>query len=740
MLFKKSLKKLTSVAVAIAIFGGMTMSDVEAANKAVNIPSKSAFKHTSIIGNNRADTSNIIISNSKETNNFILVNQYSGLSYALMNSANAAKTGSYIVPVNDGSIPKEHQYFSASDESVMNLKLSGNSSSFKGSFINDLSGTYANVEKNISNNLSRASVDNLNNNFSSASTVFIVNGDKGLADAMSIAPVSYRDKTPILFTTKDGNKIDGYSKKSGVNYVVVGGNKVVSDSLAKEYNATRLAGDTRYETNKAVLDRYYPNRDVAYFTNGDTLVDALSSVHMTKYDGIVPGDTRYETNKAVLDRYYPNRDVAYFTNGDTLVDALSSVHMTKDDGIVLVNNKKNHNLISNIDTYQIGGVEGYEFKYKNENGKFAGVSKVSAKKKTPVNNAATRYKVYQHKINIENVTGSHVSYPNDDMKTVINAILNGEDIVNLGVEGYEFKYKNENGKFAGVSKVSAKKKTPVNNAATRYKVYQHKINIENVTGSHVSYPNDDMKTVINAILNGEDIVNLSIERFDRAHGILCSGKAYPEIGYYDIENGSKTYIANPDPEYAGKLTRYRNEIKNAHGILCSGKAYPEIGYYDIENGSKTYIANPDPEYAGKLTRYRNEIKNALSSMNLYCSNDDMIRQINEYICNTYSYKVINGSSFDMINNYEGQCMHYAFLFNNMCAAVGIDMDYVTGDAVNGYHAWNRGTFDGKIYYFDITWNDPLGTDTFREDYLWLEKNPHLNIINVQDDDYTMFED
>ena len=569
MLFKKSLKKLTSVAVAIAIFGGMTMSDVEAANKAVNIPSKSAFKHTSIIGNNRADTSNIIISNSKETNNFILVNQYSGLSYALMNSANAAKTGSYIVPVNDGSIPKEHQYFSASDESVMNLKLSGNSSSFKGSFINDLSGTYANVEKNISNNLSRASVDNLNNNFSSASTVFIVNGDKGLADAMSIAPVSYRDKTPILFTTKDGNKIDGYSKKSGVNYVVVGGNKVVSDSLVKEYNATRLSGDTRYETNKAVLDRYYPNRDVAYFTNGDTLVDALSSVHMTK-----------------------------------------------DDGIVLVNNKKNHNLISNIDTYQIGGVEGYEFKYKNENGKFAGVSKVSAKKKTPVNNAATRYKVYQHKINIENVTGSHVSYPNDDMKTVINAIL-----------------------------------------------------------------------------NGEDIVNLSIERFDRAHGILCSGKAYPEIGYYDIENGSKTYIANPDPEYAGKLTRYRNEIKNA-----------------------------------------------LSSMNLYCSNDDMIRQINEYICNTYSYKVINGSSFDMINNYEGQCMHYAFLFNNMCAAVGIDMDYVTGDAVNGYHAWNRGTFDGKIYYFDITWNDPLGTDTFREDYLWLEKNPHLNIINVQDDDYTMFED
>ena len=565
MLFKKSLKKLTSAAVAIAIFGGMTMSDVEAANKAVNIPSKSAFKHTSIIGNNRADTSNIIISNSKETNNFILVNQYSGLSYALMNSANAAKTGSYIVPVNDGSIPKEHQYFSASDESVMNLKLSGNSSSFKGSFINDLSGTYANVEKNISNNLSRASVDNLNNNFSSASTVFIVNGDKGLADAMSIAPVSYRDKTPILFTTKDGNKIDGYSKKSGVNYVVVGGNKVVSDSLVKEYNATRLSGDTRYETNKAVLDRYYPNRDVAYFTNGDTLVDALSSVHMTK-----------------------------------------------DDGIVLVNNKKNHNLISNIDTYQIGGVEGYEFKYKNENGKFAGVSKVYAKKKTPVNNAATRYKVYQHKINIENVTGSHVSYPNDDMKTVINAILNHE------------KY-----------------------------------------------------------------INLEWERFNNVYNTLLSSNAAPKR------------------------------------MGCS------------EQGNRLQITKEDTEYIRKLTKYRNEINRALSSMNLYCSNDEMIRQINKYICETYSYKVINGDSFDMTENYEGQCMHYALLFNNMCAAVGIDMDYVTGQANNGYHGWSRATFDGQMYYFDITWNDPIGSNTVREKYLWLEENPHLSIESVRDDNYTL---
>ena len=107
MSFKRNFKKLTSFAVAVAIFGGMMVSDVEATNKGINIPSNSAFKHTAIIGNNRADTSNIIISNSNETNNYILVNQYDGLSYALMNSANAAQTDSYICLLYTSPSPRD---------------------------------------------------------------------------------------------------------------------------------------------------------------------------------------------------------------------------------------------------------------------------------------------------------------------------------------------------------------------------------------------------------------------------------------------------------------------------------------------------------------------------------------------------------------------------------------------------------------------------------------------------------
>ena len=131
-----------------------------------------------------------------------------------------------------------------------------------------------------------------------------------------------------------------------------------------------------------------------------------------------------------------------------------------------------------------------------------------------------------------------------------------------------------------------------------------------------------------------------------------------------------------------------SRIGEVEGMLISSYSDPDVSYGYSWNDDKCYIDQNDYEYVRKLKAYRNEIKRALSSMNLYCSNDEMIRQINQYICETYSYKVINGKSFDMTENYEGQCMHYSMLFNNMCAAVGIDMDYVEGDTIRGPHGWN----------------------------------------------------
>lgn len=557
-------RRMTSVVVVLAIMVGISISDVNAADKDIIVSSRTSCGHTSMIGSNRSETSNIIISNSKEVSNYILVNQYDGLPYALMNSANAARIGAYILPVNNDSIPKQQQYFLASDESIVKLKLVGNSSSFKNEFTNELSSTYLNVENNIADNISKASVDNLNRNFSNSNTVFIVNGTNGLADAMSIAPVSYRDQIPILFTTNDGKKIDGYTKKNGVKYIAIGGNQVISDSLVKEYNATRIYGATRYETNKAVLAKYYPNRDIAYFTNGDTLVDALSSVHMTK-----------------------------------------------DDGIVLLNHKKNHDLISNIDTYQIGGIAGYEFNYKNENGKFANVSKVSAKKKNPVNNSTTKDKVYQHKINLDNIISER--YTCYQEKKYVTMIIN-----NIKNNNYTFDLESENN-----------------------------FNCLWILGKYLEYDGD--------------------------------------LYYYNLGKG-----------------KYR---LSDEGIKIVRKLLPKA--IERENN------------------YKENIYNALSEINLNCSNYEIINNINKYIVDNFSYKIIDGPISSFTNNNQGQCMHYAMMFTNMCAAVGINVDYIEGESSRGFHAWNRAVFDNQIYYFDITWNDN-GSSNYNR-YMWLTSNPHGNI-------------
>ena len=560
MLIKKKLNKLMSVFIAATIFVGGSVSSVSAANKSVTIPTKSNYKHVSIIGKNRADTSNIIVSRSNPSNKYILVNQYKGLSYALMNSANAAKMGAYILPINSNSIPSELQYFSASNESKTSIKVSGNSSSFDSNFLKNELDVYANLEKNIINDLSKASVDNLNKNFKNAKTVFIVNGHKGLADAMSIAPVSYRDQTPILFTSQDGKSINGYSKKSGVKYIAVGGKSVVSDSLVKKFGATRIAGNNRYETNKAVLKKYYPNRKTAYFTNGDTLVDALSSVRMTK-----------------------------------------------SDGIVLVNKSKNHDLLRNIDTYQIGGVKGCDFKYKNEKGKVVAATKLAARKKTPENNATTRNRVYKHKINMDNVTGTYMSKNTANMKKYINALRERKEVL-----------------------------------------YMTDKELEEVK---------------------------EIYRF-----------SYTSLPVMSVSFGGNEIFLVYDEDYNRRLD----------------------------------------EYFSTLDLYKAEIKRALSGMNLNCSNEEMVRQINLYISKNYSYKIIDGRPIDMIKNYEGQCMHYAMLFNNMCAAVGIDMDYVVGKIeVAGDHAWNRGVFDGQMYYFDLTAGSENGSI-----WVWFKENFIGEIIEV----------
>ena len=125
------------------------------------------------------------------------------------------------------------------------------------------------------------------NGWSSATNAVIINGDKGLVDALTATPYASLKDAPILITQKD--KLTATTKarltKLGVkNVSIVGGEAVVSKGVENELKAmgiavTRIKGDDRYLTAVAVANEMHKISSVSKVAvvNGATgLPDAVS--------------------------------------------------------------------------------------------------------------------------------------------------------------------------------------------------------------------------------------------------------------------------------------------------------------------------------------------------------------------------------------------------------------------------------------------------------------------------------
>lgn len=108
--------------------------------------------------------------------------------------------------------------------------------------------------------------------------VFLVNGYKGEADAMSVSAVASRDKSPIILT--DGKSIS-FSINNAQTYVI-GSNATMSNDIVYKTNAVRLGGIDRFATNKLVIEKFYPNTNEFYISKGYVLVDALTVSPLAK--------------------------------------------------------------------------------------------------------------------------------------------------------------------------------------------------------------------------------------------------------------------------------------------------------------------------------------------------------------------------------------------------------------------------------------------------------------------------
>ena len=233
---------------------------------------------TEIIGTNRYETAVKIADEMGYYDTAILVNGDKSLSDGLSASSLAGKEKAPILLVKQNTIPRETLTRALKAKKVY---IIGGTSAISKNVEKQLSGKEI-VRIDGKNRVETSEkVAKLVGNYDEA---FIVNGNTGEADAISVASVAAKNHAPILLTN---GKSSTHSKKSGVDYYVVGGNAVVSDSLVSKFDAERISGSDRYETNRAVIEEFYPNENKYYYTKGDLLVDALAVSPLSKDNGVV---------------------------------------------------------------------------------------------------------------------------------------------------------------------------------------------------------------------------------------------------------------------------------------------------------------------------------------------------------------------------------------------------------------------------------------------------------------------
>lgn len=241
-------------------------------------PTPSEPTKTEIIGSNRYETSALIADKMGSYDTAILVNGDKSLSDGLSASSLAGKEKAPILLVKQNTIPKETLTRALKAKKIY---IIGGTAAISEDVEKQLAGKEI-VRVDGKNRVETSEkVAKLVGNYDEA---FIVNGNTGEADAISVSSVAAKNQAPILLTN---GKTSTHSKKTGVEYYVVGGDAVVSDSIVSEFDAERISGSDRYETNRAVIKEFYPNKNKYYYTKGDLLVDALAVSPLSKDNGVV---------------------------------------------------------------------------------------------------------------------------------------------------------------------------------------------------------------------------------------------------------------------------------------------------------------------------------------------------------------------------------------------------------------------------------------------------------------------
>lgn len=150
----------------------------------------------------------------------------------------------------------------------------------------------------------------------SVNKIAVVNGAKGLPDAVSIAAPAANNKMPIILSDpKHGvNEAKNFISSNPISKsYVVGESSTVSNSVMNSLPGTkvRLGGNDRHDTNADVVKEFYPSTNIdnlyiaksGYIRNNEELVDALAAGVLAAKNNvpmIIVGDFLANSQKTLL--------------------------------------------------------------------------------------------------------------------------------------------------------------------------------------------------------------------------------------------------------------------------------------------------------------------------------------------------------------------------------------------------------------------------------------------------------
>jgi putative cell wall-binding protein len=247
---------------------------------------------TTIGGNDRYETAIKISENGwSKSDRAILINGEKGLVDALTATPYAYSKNAPILITAAGKLsPATANRLKAMD--VKNVDIVGGVNSVSNQVVNDLKamGITVNRISGASRYDTSLAVAKELDKIQDVSEIAVVNGDKGIPDAVSVAAPAASKKMPILLAENSGLNSaskDFVNGESVSKSYVIGSNNSVSDSVMNSLpgTKTRLGGADRHDTNAAVIKEFYTaaswnNVYVAksgFVKTNDEIVDALAA-------------------------------------------------------------------------------------------------------------------------------------------------------------------------------------------------------------------------------------------------------------------------------------------------------------------------------------------------------------------------------------------------------------------------------------------------------------------------------